>query len=462
MTSADVNGDATASTVPSYTPSNVSSTSATALGWVDEEVLASGGTTSSWLAEVDLLSDRPRRGAFRPATIIPLTVVVLVIMAYLGWAALWPLDALHPRVSPVAVTATPAAAAAPAWPAQGSAAIAVDGFGAPLASTQDQSAIASISKVVTAMMVLDKLPLKPGQQGPAYPMTSADAATYRTMLRAGESVLKVPVGGSLTEYQLLQGMLIGSAGNYATKLARSIWASDADFAGAARVWLDQHGLNGITLVGPTGISTLNRGNPASLVPLGQLAMANPVFAQIVGTKSVDLPGAGPVQNTNEMLAEPGIVGIKTGTLDNYDLLAAKDVKVGDTKVRLYAATLGQADGNGRVSATDALFAKMQKELTPFPSVRKGTKVGTVTTKWGETVPIVTSGDATVVLWNGAKGTVTTDIALKDAATKGDKVGTLSVVGPLDKASSTVVLGADLDGPSYWWRLTNPLALLGAN
>jgi D-alanyl-D-alanine carboxypeptidase (penicillin-binding protein 5/6) len=460
---ADVNGDATASTVPSFAPSTVSTTSTPALAWVDEDAFAAGRASSTnWLSNEDLLGARPRRSVVRLGTVVPLAVVVLLIVAYIGGAALWPLDALRPKISPVAVESRAAAAATPAWPSQGSGAVAVDGFGAPLASTQNASTIASITKVVTVLMVLDRLPLKPGEQGPSYKMTAADTATYRTMLNAGESVLKVPVGGSLTEYQLLQGTLIGSAGNYITKLARSIWANDSDFAGAARVWLDQHGLNGISLVGPTGISKLNQANPASLVPLGQLAMANPVVAEIVATKSVVLPGAGPVTNTNELLAEPGIVGIKTGTLDTYDLLAAKDVTVGATKVRLYAATLGQADGKGRVSTTDALFNELQKELALFPSVPKGTKVGTVTTKWGETVPLVTTSDAAVVLWNGAKGTVQTDVALEGATTKGDKVGTLSVTGPLDKASSEVVLTADLDGPSLWWRLTNPLALLGAN
>jgi D-alanyl-D-alanine carboxypeptidase (penicillin-binding protein 5/6) len=458
--------------MPLLTPSTVSTTSTTvpapsptALAWVDEGVFTSGRSTStSWLADPDgdLLAERPRRSAFRPVILLPVAVVVLLVLAYVGGAAAWPLDAIRPQVSPTTVEGATAAAATPAWPAQGSAAVAVDGFGAPLASTQNPSTIASITKVVTALMVLDQKPLKLGEQGPSYPMTSADAATYRRMLNAGESVLKVPVGSSMSEYQLLQGMLIGSAGNYAAKLAGSIWANDSDFAGAANVWLGQHGLSGISLVGPTGISKLNKADPASLIPLGKLAMANPVIAEIVGTKSVTLPGAGLVQNTNELLAEPGVVGIKTGTLDTYDLLAAKDVTVGDTKVRLYATALGQADDKKRIAATDALFAELQKELTPFTSVPKGTKVGTVTTKWGETVPIVTTSDADVVLWNGATGTVATDFALKDAATKGDKVGTLSVAGPVDKASTDVALASDLDGPSLWWRLTHPLALLGAN
>lgn len=450
---------------PSTAPTAVAvppTTSTAALGWVDERTLGSGLTTSNaWLAEDDLLATRPRRNPFRATTVVPILVIVAVILAYVGGAALWPLTALRPTLTATTVTGVAAPAATLTWPAKGSGAAVVEGFGSPLASTQNASTIASITKVVTALMVLDKKPLKVGEQGPTYEMTAADGALYRTMLRAGESVLKVPVGGTLTEYQLLQGMLIGSAGNYAVKLARSIWASDADYAAAAKVWLAQNGLSGITVVGPTGISKLNQGDPASLIALGKLGMANPVVAEIVGTKTVTLPGAGPVENTNELLqAEPGVVGIKTGTLDTYDLLAAKDVTVGSTKVRLYATTLGQPNDKARASETSALFSQLETGLAPFPSVPKGTAVGTVTTKWGDSVPVVTTADATVVLWNGASGKVTTDLAVKDADTQGAKVGTLTVTGPLDKATTDVELTADLTTPSLWWRLTHPLALVG--
>lgn len=450
---------------PSTAPTSVSipKTSTTvALTWVDDKAFAAGQTTSNgWLAGEDLLARRPHRPFPRLAVLAPFLVAIAVIAAYVVGTAVWPLDAIRPKLSEATVTAAAAPAATLTWPQQGSGAAVVDGFGAPLASTKDPSTIASITKVVTALMVLEKQPLKVGEQGPSYTVTSADSRLYRTMQRAGESVLRVQAGSSLTEYQLLQGTLIGSAGNYATKLARTVWATDADFASAARVWLGQHGLTGVTLVGPTGISHRNQGDPASLIALGKLAMADPVVAEIVGTKSVDLPGAGTVENTNELLlSEPGVVGIKTGTLDTYDLLAAKDVTVGKTKVRLYAVALGQPDDKMRASATSALFAQLEGQLKPAPSVAKGTEVGTVTTAWGQSIPVVTTTDATVVLWNGASGKVTTDVAVKDASAKGDKVGSVTVTGPLDKATTDVVLSQAIEAPSFWWRLTHPLALIG--
>ena len=58
------------------------------------------------------------------------------------------------------------------------------------------------------------------------------------------------------------------------------------------------------VVTPSGFDERNVSTPESLVALGEYAMKNPVFAQIVGTPSVDLPGAGTVVNTNGMLADP--------------------------------------------------------------------------------------------------------------------------------------------------------------
>ncbi|MFM9746186.1 hypothetical protein ACKI2C_52405, partial [Streptomyces brasiliscabiei] len=75
-----------------------------------------------------------------------------------------------------------------------------------------------------------------------------DEETYYDYLAQDESALGVPVDGVLTQYQMLQGILMGSAGNYADRLASTIWPTDAVFARAASAWLARHGLAGITVV----------------------------------------------------------------------------------------------------------------------------------------------------------------------------------------------------------------------
>jgi D-alanyl-D-alanine carboxypeptidase (penicillin-binding protein 5/6) len=442
-----------------------------ALGWVDTERIARSPKPSADLGAAmtpyipvgtDLLAGAPRRNPFRPGVLIPVGVFAALLALYSATTLLWPLTAVTPTIAEVQVQPIPAAPAAPAWPANGSAAISVGGMpGAALASSDKQARIASITKVVTALLVLDEMPLDRGEQGPEYAFTWRDRSAYWAYLGGGESALDVPVGGTLTQYELLEGMLIGSANNYADRLARGLWPSDQVFSNAAEEWLDEHGIDGVTVVDPTGIEKGNKATPAALLALAQRALQNPIIAEIVAKKSVKLPGAGTVKNTNPLLADPGVIGLKTGFLPPaYNLLSAKEIMLGETKVRMYASVLGQKSNKERLAASRALYAQLEAELQLKPSVEGGTVVGNVKTAWGESVPVVTAGPASVVLWNGASGTVATKFDLGDSREAGDTVGSLTVAGPLDSATVDVRLDGDVEDPSAWWRLTHPLELFG--
>ncbi|WP_345800679.1 D-alanyl-D-alanine carboxypeptidase [Microbacterium sp. AZCO] len=440
-----------------------------AFAWVDETALLtkvgaprdlSAATTPYITVETDLLARPPRRSPFRPGVLVPVAIIAALIGGYSATTLLWPLTAVAPTIEAVQIDSAPAPATTPTWPAQGQGAVAVTGFDGVVGSTADAAPIASITKVVTALLVLESQPLEPGEQGPAYSFTAADRVKYWGYRNRGESALDVPVGGSLSEYQLLEGMLIGSANNYADRLANNLWPSDAVYANAARTWLTAHGLPGITVYEPTGFDARNTASAASLIPLAEKALENPVIAEIVAKSEVDLPGAGHVKSTNGLLADPGVIGVKTGSLDTYNLLAAKNITVGETPVRLYAAVLGQRNDAGRIEATRALFTQLEAELQKKPSVPAGTKVGVVDTAWGEHSDVTTAADASVVLWNGASGAVSTDLKLGDELDAGRNVGTLSVKGPLDSATVDAVLTSEIDPPSAWWRLTHPLELFG--
>lgn len=441
---------------------------ATALGWIDADALRATHSTPALRRSAaspepaDLLARRPRRSSLRRATLIPVAFAALVVAAYCALTLMWPLTAVPPVLTAGHVSSAPAPLTSIAWPKAGSGALGVQGLPGTLTSTGQASSIASITKVVTALVVLDQLPLDVGQPGPAYRFTAADRNQYWKYLRSDESALDVPVGGTLTEYQMLEGMLIGSAGNYAQRLSDSLYPSNKVFASAANTWLQQNGISGITIVGPTGIEAGNTATPAALIALGERAMTNPVFAEIVAKPAVDLPGAGHVENTNGLINDPGVVGIKTGSLQADNLLAAKDLKIGTTDVRVYALTLDQPDDATRVSATRDLFEQAAKALQPRPSVTAGTAVGHVTTRWGEEVAAVTDDDLEVILWNGGAARVTTALTLGAHHHKGDAVGSVTAAGPLETETVTVRLARDIPSPSPWWRLTHPLDLLGVS
>ncbi len=306
----------------------------------------------------------PNRRRFRPARALALLALAAVVVS--GGTAL--------AVQIIGQGAAPSAASSlapssevseaswsPDWPASGAAAFAV-GDGEIVASSNAALPMASVSKVVTALLVLEARPLEVGQQGGDYWFTEQWNREYEEYLARGESALKVPVDGMLTQHQLLQGMLIGSACNYADILVESIWGDQAAFATAAAEYLEDRGIDGITMVEATGIDPRNTATATALIEVGRLALAHPVIAEIVATAEVDLPGAGRVENTNELLADPGVVGLKTGTLDGSNLLSAKEIPAGGETARVWAVVLGQPDDEARFSASRELYASIERGI----------------------------------------------------------------------------------------------------
>ena len=430
------------------------------LPWVTAEWLTSRRTEAFPEPDsLDLLQDQPRgRGLGR--VIIPAVVLASLAASYVGATLLFPLTNLAPTVTKTPVSVTAAAPALPSWPIEGSAGVGVQRIGS-VSSTFEQESMASITKVITAMVILEALPLNPGEQGPEYYFTQNDSNLYWDYLRNDESALDVPVDGTLTEYQLLQGILMGSAGNYTDYLAEQIWNSDEEYAAAAMEWLNRNGITGITVVEPTGINPDNAAIPGSLSRLAEVALQHPVFAEIVATPVAEIPGnAEPVANTNDLLADAGVIGVKTGSLEGFNLLTAKDVTIDGTTVRLTASVINQADPQTRDAESRRLLADLEVALAPTNAVPGGTAVGNVATVWGAQAELRTATDSTLILWNGATGTTASTLELGDEWEKGEKAGSVTVTGPLNERVVDVVLASDLPGPSAWWRLTHPLELWG--
>lgn len=440
-----------------------------ALAWVDEESLATipanrdlRSVTAPYAPVApDLLARRPRRSPLRAGVLVPIGAMLLLLAGYIATTLLWPLHAVPPVVTAAEIAPVSAPLSAPDWPEEGSAAVGVDGIAGTISSSTDPAMMASITKLVTALLVLDQQPLAVGEPGPDYAFTMRDRYTYWEFLARGESALDVPVGGTLTQYQLLQGTLIASGGNYAERLARTFWPSDAVFARAARDWLAQHSLSGITVVEPTGIDEDNRATPAAVLALADRALADPVIAEIVDTASARLPGAGEIENTNDLLSDPTVTGVKTGGLwGYYNLVAAREVAVGDTTVRVYATVLGQPTDALRDGETARLLEAVSAEVAQPAALPAVTVAGVVTTPWGERAEVVTDHAGAVALWNGATAVAEPTFDLGTALAEGDVVGRLVLRGPLDDDTVALRLTGDIDPPTNWWRLTHPLDLFG--
>jgi D-alanyl-D-alanine carboxypeptidase (penicillin-binding protein 5/6) len=239
----------------------------------------------------------------------------------------------------VAVAAPGSAAAAPAPPPSvptAQAAIVVDARDGTVmfAKRPDaERAIASTTKLMTALLSLEKA--KPGDvfTAPAY---NAMPAESRINLREGER---------MTVHDLLEALLLESANDAAVDLAENISGSRPAFVDEMNDRAAELGLDHTHYANPIGLD--DPGNYSSARDLATLAgtlLRNGRFARIVDMPEATLEsGARPrvVENRNDLVADyPWVSGVKTGyTLNAGNVLVGAAER--GPRARVVSVVLGE-------------------------------------------------------------------------------------------------------------------------
>jgi D-alanyl-D-alanine carboxypeptidase (penicillin-binding protein 5/6) len=238
-------------------------------------------------------------------------LVVAVVAAYGFISYRRPLPAL--AVQPTDIVTNKAQTPVLSWPQYGESAIGAVGYGVlDTNGAQGEVPTASAAKIMTTLALLRKYPLTLGEQGPTITMTSEDVTLYNTYVAEDGSVVKVVAGEQLTEYQALEALLLPSADNMADTLAVWGFGSISGYTSYANSMAKQLGMNNSYFSDASGFSPETVSNAHDLVTLGEVALQNPVVAQIVSERAATLPVAGEVKNVNWLLGSYGIDGIKTG------------------------------------------------------------------------------------------------------------------------------------------------------
>ncbi|MBS2538772.1 D-alanyl-D-alanine carboxypeptidase [Catenulispora sp. NF23] len=207
-----------------------------------------------------------------------------------------------------------AAVSGTVWPAAGQAAFVQSGQSAIQAGPHQHPApIASVTKVMTAYLVLSDHPLRPGQEGPTITLTAADVADTAARRAKQESLVAIAAGEQLTERQALEALLLPSANNIAVVLARWDAGSSAEFVQRMNATARSLGMADTRYTDPSGFEQTTVSTAADQVRIVDQAMSLPAFAGIVAMPSATLPVAGPVLNTDTLLGHDGFVGVKTGS-----------------------------------------------------------------------------------------------------------------------------------------------------
>jgi serine-type D-Ala-D-Ala carboxypeptidase (penicillin-binding protein 5/6) len=387
-----------------------------------------------------------------------LLVAVAVLLAAAG--AFVGVRLSRPDPAPTVTAALPRSVSVPAaavslpWPATGQGAVAVPAVGMDVASGPEQPvSVASLTKLMTAYVVLHDHPLAPGQPGPTITVTQADVNDYELDTVSDNSNAMVAVGEQLTEEQVLGGMLVHSADNFADLLARWDAGSIPAFVAKMNATAARLGMTKSHFADPSGVDPGSQSTASDLLKVAAPDMADPTFAAMVKMSAVTLPLAGTISTYTPLLGLAGVIGVKSGfttAAGGCDVLGVERTVHGRS-VLLLAAVTGQEGpdvlalaglhGLALVNALGPLIGSTPV-LAPHSVVAHVTEAGTA-------VAASTAASVSMLTWPGV--TVSRVFRpvhdLTDAARRGDRVGTVVVTLGGQRDAVPVRLDRDVPHPS---------------
>lgn len=312
-----------------------------------------------------------------------------------------------------------------------------------------QRAMASTTKIMTAVVVLE----------------SVDDLDERVRVTAaadavGESEAGLLPGESYTVRSLLEAMLVHSGNDAATALAEHVAGSQPAFVELMNAKAQELDLKETRFTNPHGLDEPGHHTSArDLATLARYALQIPEFRRIVGMPSMTLAGGRGerrFENSNKLIGRyPGATGVKTGWTNKagYCLVASAE----RDGVSLVCVVLGTRSESERFAEARALldwgFAHYRRRQV----ASAGTTVAVLPVRdyLDISVPAVvgeTTSAAVFDLEGPLEATVTVPVALDAPVRRGERVGTLSVLqGDTLVVQVPVVAGADVEAPAWHER-----------
>ncbi|MBN2247313.1 MAG: D-alanyl-D-alanine carboxypeptidase [Coriobacteriia bacterium] len=316
-------------------------------------------------------------------------------------------------------------------------------------SAQTERAMASTTKIMTALVVLD----------------NADVSeTVTVSARAagvGEAEVDLVVGQTLTVGELLEATLVRSANDGAYALAEHVAGSVEGFVALMNTKAADLGLVHTSFANPHGLDAPGHYTSAEdLVTLASIAMADPRFAEIVSRPSVTVSGqfgSKRYDNSNKLLGTyVGADGVKTGWTNKagYCVVASAT----RDEVGLIAVVLGASDENERFDEARTLldWGFAHYAVTRVATAETTAALVPVTDFLDRRVAAVVAEDASVPVFD-LEGEVSSAIDYVDdveaPVAAGQRLGTLTVVqGDRLLAQVPLVSAEAVDRPDTWSRV----------
>ncbi|MFF4447982.1 D-alanyl-D-alanine carboxypeptidase family protein, partial [Streptomyces sp. NPDC001502] len=350
------------------------------------------------------------------------------------------------------------------WPTEGQAYMAAAGLGTLGQSGEQKPVpIASVTKSMTAYIILRDHPIKKGEQGQMIDIDkTAETEGKKNNSTDNESTLDtVKEGDKISEYDAIAALMIPSANNIARLLARWDSGSQEAFVKKMNDTAKELGMTNTTYTDPSGLDATTVSTAEDQVKLGLKLVEIETLLDITKKPNWVDPYGKTWRNWNGLTGPTGALGIKTGTTTKAggNLLFAAQKKVGNTNQLIVGAVLGQhkpAIIDTVLAASKELMLATQKTLDAATVVKKGEVVGYVDDGLGGRTPVVATADVQAVGW----ASLTVDIKLADSggklpqtATAGTEVGVLTVGEGASQVKVPVALKDDLAAPGIGSKLT---------
>lgn len=346
-------------------------------------------------------------------------------------------------------------------PAQGQSAVLASGIGI-MADTPNETPIpiASVTKLMTAYLVLKHHPLKVGQSGPTLTMTATDQSIYETDYSSGDSVMMVQAGEQLTERQLLEGLLLPSGDNIATTLADWVDGSEPAFVVEMNRTAKDLGMDHTTYTDASGVAPSTVSTALDQLKIAQADMKIPAFRNIVKMPQATLPVSGTIINVDYVLGKDGIVGVKTGSTPQAGgcFVSARYQQVGGRNVLLLGAVLGQQGAPSplmqALNTSALLLQQAGTNLRPETLQGVNGQYAVLKSKWANKVNLSTTALPTFIGFPGlkvdAKLAQTRGFHLPVA--KGASLTELQVTAGDQSQSYSLFSDSSVGKPGFFWRV----------
>jgi D-alanyl-D-alanine carboxypeptidase (penicillin-binding protein 5/6) len=371
----------------------------------------------------------------------PILVTLGIVIAVLAASGIFVAERLRtpPPIADVRST-TPSsqvvrgAVPAIAWPAGVQSAVAIPGLGVTAQSGPEvPEPIASVTKLMTAHIVLTDFPLLLDQEGSSITITPNDVELWQEAVDTGQANIQVAVGEVLTEHQMLVGMLVHSANNFADLLAIFDAGSISAFIAKMNASAAALGMTQTQYVDASGYSTQTTSTATDQLKIATVDVVDPVFDQIVEMPAATFPITGVVGSYTPFVGVDGVVGVKSGftsAAGGCDVLALLRVVHG-VPLEVLTAVVGEHVGTDVITSAglDALSvaSSAMSNIRLVNVAPRGTRLA-VATVARHSVPIVAATDLQILAWPGQRVIESLDIARRPHAgtSAGWSVGTITL------------------------------------